>query len=286
MQLKNEIIQIPKECLELSEKSFNLNYSNVAKKSSFGANREFNISRIEFRYNQLNKYFGTLEGKKILEIGSGNGIFVAYLRKMGIEAYGIEPDENLSESAKVLFRQNDLPISCIKKGVGEKIDYPNNTFDFVISYQVLEHVGNVSNVFMEVKRVMKNDGLIFFVVPNYFSFWEGHYGVFWFPLFNKKIAKIYLTLLGRNPNFIDTLNFITPYKIKCACKKFNLEIVSMGKEEWENNLSKSELKTYWSSSSFLIRIIKLIRVLKIYSIISWFGKSTDTYYPIYLIAKK
>ena len=101
---------------------------------------------------------------------------------------------------------------------GENMHIINDGFaDVVYSYQVLEHVKNIDEVFRETKRVLKPNGMAYFTMPNYNSFYEGHYEIFWIPFIlskSKFLSKIYLKILKRNPIFIDELNFTTPYNIK------------------------------------------------------------------------
>ncbi len=58
-------------------------------------------------------------------------------------------------------------------------------------------------------------------IPNYNSFHEGHYDIFWMPylFMSKKIAKIYVRLRGRKDYFIDELIFTTPGMIKRIAEK-------------------------------------------------------------------
>lgn len=47
----------------------------------------------------------------------------------------------------------------------EKLTYPNNTFDMVITSDILEHVRNPSSAFGEIFRVLKPGGYHIFTVP-------------------------------------------------------------------------------------------------------------------------
>ena len=53
---------------------------------------------------------------------------------------------------------------------------PTSYFDVVYSSNVLEHVKEPPKVISEIIRVLKPGGHAQIVVPNYGSWWEGHYG--------------------------------------------------------------------------------------------------------------
>jgi SAM-dependent methyltransferase len=55
---------------------------------------------------------------------------------------------------------------------GSAMPFENNTFDIVISTEVLEHVPNPDAYLMEVRRVLKPGGMFFFTVPFLMSLHE------------------------------------------------------------------------------------------------------------------
>ena len=75
-----------------------------------------------------------IKPKNCLDVGCGTGGLVKELRRLGIDAYGIE----ISTHALELSDQDVKPF--LKKGDIIKIPYPSNSFDLVITYDVLEHV--------------------------------------------------------------------------------------------------------------------------------------------------
>ena len=49
---------------------------------------------------------------------------------------------------------------------GKRLPFPDNYFDAVYSYHVLEHVRDVTNVMAETRRVLRPRGLFYVGVPN------------------------------------------------------------------------------------------------------------------------
>ena len=76
----------------------------------------------------------------------------------------------------------DLSIQAIKKAKGIQaslfvadalsIPLPQNYFDVIICSEVLEHIPNIRTVVIEMKRVLKPDGILIVSSPNWYS-WFG-----------------------------------------------------------------------------------------------------------------
>ena len=67
---------------------------------------------------------------------------------------------------------------------------------------------------LEMMRVVKKDGCIFIQAPNYLRPIERHYKISYIPLMPKRIAKMYLKLIRKPSEFIDSINYVWPGKIK------------------------------------------------------------------------
>ena len=73
-----------------------------------------------------------LTGKACLEIGCGAGYVSAWMARRGAAAFGIDPTPNQLATAKRLRAEHNLPIHLVE-GYGERLPFPDNTFDFAIS---------------------------------------------------------------------------------------------------------------------------------------------------------
>jgi len=157
---------------------------------------------------------GFSKEQHILELGSGlgtkcilgSGVWQAHFT-------GLEPCLNtytaLREAIAEIKRINShLPYEAIATA-GEDTTLPSDSFDFVISSEVLEHVENPERVIQEIYRVLKPGGRWALSTCNYQSFYEGHYRCLWMPFLSKRSGKHWARMLGRNPAFVDEINFIT-----------------------------------------------------------------------------
>lgn len=90
-----------------------------------------------------------LNPKKLLDVGCGTGLLVYYLRKMGVDAYGLDVSKYaLSKAYPSISRY--LVLDSILK-----LPYPSNSFDVVTTFNVLEHLSKeqIPKALIECNRV-------------------------------------------------------------------------------------------------------------------------------------
>lgn len=240
--------------------------------------------------NKSSKY--DCKEKKLLEIGAGVGTFLVTVRKKyAINAVGIEPSEDefspFNKVSKALFRQNDISEDLIFKAAAENLPFENNTFDLIYSTNVLEHVKDPKKVLSEAIRVLKPGGFLQFVIPNYFSFWEGHYGILWPCITNRFLAKIYAVITGNNPAYIDTLQLISPMYLKKILKpvESQIEVLGWGKDIFKKRLTTGNY-TDWASLRNIRWIVALVQKLKISNLIADILNIFQMHTPIVLTLRK
>jgi 2-polyprenyl-3-methyl-5-hydroxy-6-metoxy-1,4-benzoquinol methylase len=106
---------------------------------------------------------------RILDIGAGTGDFLVVAKNDGWDTIGIEP----SEKAK------GIAINKSVKFADSLSVLENNSFDVITMWHVLEHVPNLDEYIVELKRLLKPTGTIIIAVPNFKSFDAEYYGKFW-----------------------------------------------------------------------------------------------------------
>ena len=124
-----------------------------------------------YSLNKKVSLINTLHSQKgsLLDIGAGTGDFLATAKKGDWKITGIEPNEKakaISISKGVSFADNLESIE-------------SHSFDVITMWHVLEHVPNLENQIIELKRLLKPNGTIIIAVPNYKSFDAKYYGAFW-----------------------------------------------------------------------------------------------------------
>ena len=100
---------------------------------------------------------------KLLDVGCGNGQFLARMRSLGWEVMGVEPDGQAVEVARDCF---DLTVH---KGTLEEAKFSNDTIDVITMSHVIEHFGDPISTLKECYRVLKPLGRLVIVTPNIWS---------------------------------------------------------------------------------------------------------------------
>lgn len=103
--------------------------------------------------------------RAVLELGSGAGLLAVGLAWAGHDVAGLdyydERSRNLSEAAGV-------PVSFSRCQLeADDYDLPPATYDIVVAVDVLEHLKNVSALFTNAWRALREDGLLVLTTPNY-----------------------------------------------------------------------------------------------------------------------
>lgn len=154
---------------------------------------------------------------RCLEVGCGLGLFVCVGNLLGFDCIGVEPGEEEYQGSVEIARQflqaNGLSSQLIRRGRGEILDFDDNSFDTVCSFQNLEHVKSPERMLGEIERVLKPGGMLLLQCPNYRYPYDGHYGLILPSPLGKKITKFCLRLYRRPTQFLDHLNFVTPGRL-------------------------------------------------------------------------
>jgi SAM-dependent methyltransferase len=117
-----------------------------------------------------------IDGKKVLDVGSGLGGKAAYYADTGahnVTAIDLRP---YSAQAALAWAHRKQQRSIINPIVGNAATMPfyNDSFDVVVSINVFEHIELLHHTLNECKRVLRPDGLIFLYFPPFYSPWGAH----------------------------------------------------------------------------------------------------------------
>ena len=95
---------------------------------------------------------------RVLDVGCGFGESLKKLKEKGWQTYGIEINRGAAKHAQKFGKIFTCELSDAK--------FPNCFFDAVLLRHVLEHVHHPSKILVEVRRIMKDDGVLVIEVPD------------------------------------------------------------------------------------------------------------------------
>jgi SAM-dependent methyltransferase len=99
-------------------------------------------------------------GGSLLEIGCSNGLFLDAMRRSGNwQVQGVDVTDSAVRQARELLALD------VFHGTLEDAQFPSQCFDAVVMWDVLEHVHNPKETLLEIRRVLRPDGLFVCRVP-------------------------------------------------------------------------------------------------------------------------
>lgn len=210
-----------------SDKFLNHLQSRISYNISEIQRQYFNyIEEAEFGVNLLSQF--ELEGKRILEIGSGAGILTSWMLINNVDIVGIEPSalgfDFHNDIFSAIWDYFELPKDRIYDLTAEQLDVTAiGKFHLIFSVNVMEHipVGNLELVFAKMGSVMHDNGVMHHHCPNYIIPFEPHYGIPLIPFFPQVTGK----LKGYDKEGLwQSVNFITLPQVQKIVRKLNLKV--------------------------------------------------------------
>lgn len=149
----------------------------------------------------------SLNDKKILDIGSGSGLFSLAMHRLGAEVYSFDYDPTSVACTKELrsryYSNNAKWIVEEGSVLDEQFLKSLSSYDIVYSWGVLHHTGNMWTALENAASLVKKNGNIIIAIYNS----QGRKSQFW-----KKVKKFYCSgILGKT---IITLVFIPLFFLK------------------------------------------------------------------------
>lgn len=114
--------------------------------------------RGEERMEKLAPYLGARA--RILDVGSGTGIFLKLAADAGHLIEGVEPNKGYAQWAQ---RELGLEITIAH---WEKMELPANAYDLIVSHHVMEHLRSPMKALEQFYKWSAPNGLLYVSVPN------------------------------------------------------------------------------------------------------------------------
>lgn len=268
---------------------------------SFILSERYLLSQADYYLSVMGKLGLDTDGKKILEIGSGYGFFLVYaVKKLGWDIYGVEPGEGefsgRFEVAQRILDENGIDRRRLINSKGEDIKLESDKFDIVISNDVLEHVEDTEKVIQEAYRMLKPGGILIFNMPNYRWFYEGHYNMFWIPSISKTIARRYVSLRGRDTDYMNHLKFLTPLSVSRmvkripdaeVCLPLNYGVIESMLERVRVYIECKEKRKARGAGEYILKFLYAVASTKFFKgLMQTMAKLTGIHHEIHLVILK
>jgi 2-polyprenyl-3-methyl-5-hydroxy-6-metoxy-1,4-benzoquinol methylase len=117
-------------------------------------------SRLRATKSQIELVKKYNDGVHLLDIGCGEGFFLFNAARFGYATKGVEPSQDAAAYARKEFGLD------VEAKPFEELRSPENHFDVVTLWQVLEHMLCPLMVLKEVHRILKPGGLLVVSTPN------------------------------------------------------------------------------------------------------------------------
>jgi ubiquinone/menaquinone biosynthesis C-methylase UbiE len=112
-----------------------------------------------------------LHFKAILEIGCGTGKNTAFLAQIGEIVHAVDFSQGMIEKAREKVQAENVRFSIMD--ISQKWNFEARSFDLSVCNLVLEHIENLSFIFSEASRTLKEKGRFFINELHPFKQYEG-----------------------------------------------------------------------------------------------------------------
>ena len=122
---------------------------------------------VQVVYEHMHRYLWAarmVEGKRVLDLGSGEGFGAAILADDAAAVVGVDIDERTVEHARLNWSGDSVSFE-----VASALDlsgFPAKSFDVVVAFEIVEHVSDQSRMLAEVERVLADDGVLIISTPD------------------------------------------------------------------------------------------------------------------------
>jgi len=191
----------------------------------------------------IHDLFDNCKHKSILELGCGDGFQSILIKKYFNKI--ISTDLNKNRMNFELIKQGIEMEVLDAELVGE--NYPKDSFDFIFSSNMLEHLPNYFNCLKGIHHILKNDGIAIIILPN--TLWRISGIILHYP---HKFRNLIKNILGKRKKHEEAtgnnikiskksnrlLNLLFP-KAHGAYNNSVIELYEFSKYKWKKAFLKS-----------------------------------------------
>lgn len=139
-------------------------YSN-ATDPTFIAQNEERIATFKKSLLRLRERHGITPqtARRVLDVGCAGGAFPKAAHDLGFDAIGVEPSKWLAEQGRKLYGLD------LRSGLLQEQDFPDQSFDLICLWDVIEHLPDAHDVVRHIHRLLRPGGYFVVNCPDYGS---------------------------------------------------------------------------------------------------------------------
>lgn len=114
-------------------------------------------------YHRYAVVLDMVRGKSVLDIACGEGYGSALMADVARTVDGIDVSEEAVRHASSIY---DRPGLRFSRGSATDLEFPDDSFDVVVSFETIEHLAEQMEMLAELRRVLRPSGLLVISSPN------------------------------------------------------------------------------------------------------------------------
>jgi ubiquinone/menaquinone biosynthesis C-methylase UbiE len=165
----------------------------------------------------LDKYLPPAgEGKHLLDAGCGSGHNVHTLQARGYQCTGLDAAEGMVQQACELNPDLDIRLGDV-----ETLPYPDNSFDYLISIEVIRYLADPRIALKEFRRVLRPGGIALVTAMPPLTLTG-------YPLLNHLTARVQLGSFTRVRQYFHSVNCLKGMFAECGFQRTEVEAAFWG----------------------------------------------------------